>query len=485
MSHPTHSTGAQQGHAGGSGAPALVLPPGAPLMAIDAEWLNRASAPRGSIFSDLFGGDRLPFQRLGRAAVVDVSGALAQRSSWFWQGYDEIKDTFAQALADRETDGVLLRIDSPGGMCAGCFEAVAEMRQMASEAGKPVVAYADEMAYSAAYAIAAVADVIVLPASGGAGSVGVIAAYVDMSKAYEQMGVRVAVVASGSRKTDSHPAVPLTDAAIERLRSDVMTLAGIFFDHVAKSRGMTVEAVKALQAGTFLGQAAVDVGLADAVGGISEALRRLDEMAASGAYGRDNGASRATENKHMSTKKNEGAAQAAAEPVEGAILQTEAVVPLSAHQAQIDTLNERHEAAMGAVRIELAGAQEREAKATKALAEANAKLAKVESDRIAAKVDALVGVKITKPARDMWLKTAQSDEAHFDALMNELPEIGALGGQVIRERDNGHRASNAEEQNVRRLNELADARAKSTGETRMKALQAVMLEHPELCDSND
>lgn len=487
MTDPTPHTGAPHGQAGGSGAPALVLPPAAPLMAIDAEWLNRSSAPRGSIFSDLFGGDRLPFSRVGRAAVVDISGALAQRSSWFWQGYDEIKDTFAAALADRESDGVLLRIDSPGGMCAGCFEAVAEMRAMANEAGKPVVAYADEMAYSAAYAIASVADVIVLPASGGVGSVGVIAAYVDMSKAYEQMGVRIAVVASGSRKTDSHPAVPLTDAAIERLRGDVNTLAGIFFGQVAQSRGMTVEAVKALQAGTFLGQAAVDVGLADAVGGMSEALRRLDEMSASGAQGRDkpNGASSASEKKTMSTKKNEGAAPAAAEPTEGTVLQTEAVVPLSAHQAQIDTLNARHEATVSALRTELAGANEREAKVVRALAEANEKLAKVENDRIEAKVDALVGVKITKPARDNWLRTAKDNEAHFDALMADLPELGALGGQVMRERDTGHRASNSEDHNVRRLNELADARAKSTGETRLKALQAVMLEHPELCDSND
>lgn len=483
MTQSNPITGAPQGATGGPSAPALVLPPAAPLMAIDAEWLNRASAPRGSIFSDLFGGDRLPYQRVGRAAVVDVSGALAQRSSWFWQGYDEIKDTFAAALADRETDGVLLRIDSPGGMCAGCFEAVAEMRAMATEAGKPVVAYADEMAYSAAYAIAAVADEIVLPASGGAGSVGVIAAYVDLSKAYEQMGVRIAVVASGNRKTDSHPAVPLTDAAIERLRGDVTTLAGIFFDHVATARGMTVEAVKALQAGTFLGQAAVDVGLADAVGGMSEALRRLDEMAASGAYGRDNGASRASENKTM-TKKTE-AAPAATDAAGEVLVAAEPVMPISAHNAAVEALSAKHESSAAALRQELRAANERAEKNAEALAEANAKLAKLDGDRLAAKVDGFVGTKITKPARDMWLKTAQADEGHFDALMAQMPELGALGGQVIRDRDTGHRASNSEEQNVRRLNELADARAKSTGETRMKALAAVMLEHPELCDSND
>ena len=78
-------------------------------------------------------------------------------------------------------------------------------------------------------------------------------------------GLRVELVASGGRKTDGHPAVPITEAALAAAQAEVDALAAIFFELVASSRGMSTEAVEALDAGVFHGARAVVEGLADQV----------------------------------------------------------------------------------------------------------------------------------------------------------------------------------------------------------------------------
>lgn len=443
--------------------------PSAPLMAIDAEWLNRESSPRAGFFDDFFGGSQKPpFQRIGSAAVVEISGGLSQRASWFYQGYDEIENTFAAALADTQTSGVVLRIDSPGGVCAGCFEAARKMREMADASGKRVVAYVDEMAYSAAYALATVADEIIVPQSGGVGSVGVIAQSVDYSKALDSAGIRIAVVASGAHKTDSHPAVPLTDAALSRLRDDVAHLAGLFFDSVAERRNMRPEAVKALQAGCFLGQKGVDVGLADSVGTFADALGRLEGLS-----------KRASEKRHMS-KQAEAVAEAATE------ITPEPTLTVSAHNAAIDAerarasaMVETHTKTVTALQASLDAATADKAALASKLAELEAKAAKLDEARIVAKVDSFVGPKLTPAERETYLDLAKASESTFDKLMANRPDLGVLGGRVAPETTgNATRSTDSGASHAEFLR-LVEAKTK-TGISKSDAMVAVLSERPDL-----
>ena len=197
-------------------------------------------------------------------AHVDIRGPLAQFASCMWDGYDEIIKRFEVACASQAA-GVFVTIGSPGGEVEGLFEACRVMRQMASRAGKPVVAYVDESAYSAAYAIAAVADAIYLPPAGGVGSIGVIGELVDLSAAQTAEGIRVEVIASGAEKADGNPSVPLTDPVIERAQARVDQLAGLFFEWVAVRRGMRSSEVQALEAACVYADAAIAAGLADGI----------------------------------------------------------------------------------------------------------------------------------------------------------------------------------------------------------------------------
>lgn len=215
-------------------------------------------------------------------AHVDIRGPLAQFASMCWDGYDAIIRRFACAI-ESEAPGVLVTIGSPGGEVEGLFEACRVMRQMASKSGKPVVAYVDESAYSAAYAIACVADAIYLPPAGGVGSIGVIGELVDVSRANDAAGVRVEVVTSGDEKADGHPAVPLSDATIGRAQRRIDQLAGLFFDWVSMRRGMRPSEVDALQAACVYAEGAIAAGLADGIRSRKGALRAVQALAGMGA----------------------------------------------------------------------------------------------------------------------------------------------------------------------------------------------------------
>jgi ClpP class serine protease len=135
------------------------------------------------------------------------------------------------------------------------------------------------LAASAAYALACVADQIVLPASGEAGSVGVIAVPMSIARMLDEIGIDARIVKSGAKKADLHPAAPLSDAAIARLQADVDELASQFAGLVGERRGMSPDAVLALEAGVFRGQAAVAAGLADSVGNLADAKAAALAMA--------------------------------------------------------------------------------------------------------------------------------------------------------------------------------------------------------------
>lgn len=218
-----------------------------------------------------------PFARVaGGVAVVDICGPLAQRawSCWMFSGdgYDAITSRMRTALDDAGVLAVVMRIDSPGGEVAGCFEAVHAIRDAARLAGKPIVAFADEMACSAAYALACAADEIVLPPTGVVGSVGVIATLVEKSRALDAMGVTINVLTSGARKADGHSALPMSDESRAALQREIDYLADVFATEVADSRGMIPANIRALDAAVFYGPKAIEAGLADEIGSFEHAL---------------------------------------------------------------------------------------------------------------------------------------------------------------------------------------------------------------------
>lgn len=212
-----------------------------------------------------------PFQVANNVAVVDVNGPLTRDGGFFWDSYKSIAER-AQAAFAGQCSAVMLRIDSPGGEAAGCFELADELRMMSQRSGKPLVAFVEGVAYSAGYAIACAASKIVVTPTAQVGSIGCIKMLVDQSEYDKATGCTFAVVTSGKRKADGNPHVPISGDALKASQSEIDEMAAIFFEHVAAARGLTVNAVQAFEADRFIGATAVASGLADQVATFEDLL---------------------------------------------------------------------------------------------------------------------------------------------------------------------------------------------------------------------
>ncbi|WP_372836560.1 S49 family peptidase, partial [Puniceibacterium confluentis] len=142
---------------------------------------------------------------------------------------------------------------------------------------KPVWAFVSDHAFSAGYAIASQADHIVLPRTGGVGSIGVICMHADYKDQLEMMGVKVTVISAGERKADGNPYEPLPESVRNDLQAEMEQLRLIFAATVAEGRGelLDTEAALATEAASFIGAAAVTVGLADEVANPRDAFERF------------------------------------------------------------------------------------------------------------------------------------------------------------------------------------------------------------------
>lgn len=201
-------------------------------------------------------------------AIIPVQGSLVNNLGEMtpysgMTGYDGISKNLHMAVADDAVESIVLDIDSHGGEAAGAMELGREVRALSKI--KPILAMVNSSAYSAAYAIASGASKIVMSSSGGVGSVGVIAAHFDRSKALENEGIKATLVYAGKRKADFTDVAPLTKDALERLQSSVNGMYDDFTAMVAEHRGMTQEEVKATEALTYQGSDAVEIGFADEI----------------------------------------------------------------------------------------------------------------------------------------------------------------------------------------------------------------------------
>lgn len=215
---------------------------------------------------------------VGGVAIIPIAGTLVQKLGTLrpysgMTGYDGIRQNFMTAMSDPDVKAIMLDIDSPGGEVSGCFDLVDAIYK--ARGTKPIWSVLNESAYSAGYALASAADRIVVPRTGGVGSIGVIWMHMDWSKALTSAGFKVTFITYGDLKADGHPEIPLSEDARTRFQSDITTMGELFVSTVARNRNISAKAVRDTQAATYLGAAGVSQGLADEVMAPDAAFRAL------------------------------------------------------------------------------------------------------------------------------------------------------------------------------------------------------------------
>lgn len=203
----------------------------------------------------------------GRVAVIPVHGLLMARRGHITQActelnsYERIHDRLLRAMNSTVVEEVVLDFNTGGGMAVGCKEmadAIFELR-----AQKPITAIVNHGAYSAGYFMASACSKVLVSATSGVGSIGVIMEHMEMSKLEETMGLKFTTLYRGDHKNDGSPHEPITEQALAELNSRLDATYKMFVESVAKYRNLDVQAVMDTQARCFGAEEAISLGLAD------------------------------------------------------------------------------------------------------------------------------------------------------------------------------------------------------------------------------
>jgi serine protease SohB len=171
---------------------------------------------------------------------------------------------------------VALILNSPGGSPVQSSLIAARIRRLADQHKLPVHAFVEDVAASGGYWLATAADDIWVDPVSVVGSIGVIAAGFGFHELIARHGIERRVHTAGTSKSFLDPFRPERPEDVARLDALIEPMHRVFIDQVKARRGTRLAADRDLFNGDiWLGQGAVDVGLADGVG---HAVPRLKEI---------------------------------------------------------------------------------------------------------------------------------------------------------------------------------------------------------------
>ncbi len=212
--------------------------------------------------------------------IVPVTGAIVSGEPISPLSEDmaysgRIIDYLRQAQADPAVKAIVLRVNSPGGSVVASNEIYEELKKI----DKPVVVSMGELAASGGYYISCVADKIVVNPGTLTGSIGVIAQVMNVEELIDNIGLEVTTIKSGPHKDEGSPFREMTEEEKEIWQKIIDESYDLFVEIVAEGRGLSEKEVRKLADGrVYTGQQALELGLADQLGNLQEAIDLAAEL---------------------------------------------------------------------------------------------------------------------------------------------------------------------------------------------------------------
>ncbi|WP_425071327.1 S49 family peptidase [Sagittula sp. S175] len=209
-----------------------------------------------------------------RVAVVRLQGAISVPAR------GNLSDRTAAPLLEKafrsKPDAVALEINSPGGSPVQSSLIGARIRRLAEEHEVPVHAFVEDVAASGGYWIASAADHIWADASSMLGSIGVISSGFGAHVFLQRQGIERRVHTAGKSKSMLDPFRPETEEDVARLDRLLGQLHETFIAQVKARRGDKLADNPDLFTGEiWIGQGAVDQGLADGVAHLVPKMKQI------------------------------------------------------------------------------------------------------------------------------------------------------------------------------------------------------------------
>src|SRR5215218_2671127 len=233
---------------------------------------------------------RVPYRRSSRRQVglVSLSGTIVRGKSrklpvpvplvgGEQAGSDSVVAALRLAEKNRRVTAVIFHVESPGGDALASDLIWREVERI--RAKKPVVVLMGNIAASGGYYVAAAANHIVARRGTITGSIGVLSIRPVASGLYERVGVRPARVERGARSGLLDFSRRPTLDELRVLQEQIGFVYDQFKDRVARGRALEPTDLEGRAGGrVWTGAEALDLGLADEIGGFGEALRKAREL---------------------------------------------------------------------------------------------------------------------------------------------------------------------------------------------------------------
>lgn len=199
-------------------------------------------------------------------AVLRLSGVIA--SGGRGQLNDAaLADVVQRAFSRGKPAAVALLLNSPGGSPVQSSLIAARIRRLAAEKSVPVFAFVEDVAASGGYWLACAADEIFVDDSSIVGSIGVISSSFGFHELMQRQGIERRVHTAGKDKSMLDPFRPEREEDVVRLKDLQRQIHDAFIAHVQSRRGAKLPEGEDLFTGEiWVGQKAVETGLADGVG---------------------------------------------------------------------------------------------------------------------------------------------------------------------------------------------------------------------------
>lgn len=207
------------------------------------------------------------FKSVGKPyiSVIYITGVISEANKTYNQKW--LLKKIKNAKNDKNNQGILLKIDSPGGTVYESDEAYLALEDYKLTTGRPVFAYFTSLAASGGYYIGSAADVIFANRNCLTGSIGVIAGQsIDATALMEKLGIKMTTITAGRNKNMGNYNSVLTEEQRAILQSVADEAYEQFTEIVSKARDMDISKVKELADGRiYTAKQAKENGLIDEV----------------------------------------------------------------------------------------------------------------------------------------------------------------------------------------------------------------------------
>jgi protease-4 len=207
-------------------------------------------------------------------ALVDLDGIISANSP---ASAENVMAGLQDAFKDKRTQGVILRINSPGGSPVQAGHINDEMRRLrAKYPDIPLYAVVEDICASGGYYVAAAADRIYIDKASIIGSIGVLMDGFGFTGTMEKLGIERRLLAAGDNKGFLDPFSPVVESQKQHAARMLDQIHRQFIEIVRAGRGERLKETPDMFSGLlWVGEKTIEMGLADELGSIEYVAREV------------------------------------------------------------------------------------------------------------------------------------------------------------------------------------------------------------------